>query len=609
MTTCDTHVDLASLKTFADLKSALLQAFDRYAALARPDAAACGELRDKLAAGRFNVVALGQFKRGKSCLINALLGDSLLPIASVPLTSVAVTVSHGAAEAVTVYFSDGSPLAIDRADLAAYATEAGNPRNCKAVQDIRVALPAALLADGVSLLDTPGVGSVHRHNTDTAYAVLPRCDAALFLLSADQPLAEAELAYLHAVQAHARRIFFVLNKIDYLDAAELEASLAFVRQRLHAAIGTDIKLFPVSAKQALQGKIQQDAALLERSRLPALTAHLEAFLLHEKGKILLLGSAARFARQLTQASLEMQLEQQAARADPAELDVKIAQFRSKRASLAADKRRLRQQIQLDIRHLIQHGLDPAVQQCRTRLMRQLPAQFDSFAHAHSELALRALDEALEGFIEDALRSAFAVWQAEQAPRLAAELASLSQRCSSEAAHLAATLQQFSADLLHVPYTPVAAADLSVVPDEPSLDLAAEPLGLDMLAESAVLDWPARISPRLPRLKAVALRWANRRIIARRRADLLAAIDRQSGQARYATLARLEAAGSQFAQQLSDSVDRTAEGIASALTQGREERLMAAGQAQQRQQTLAVQLAETQQLQIYVESIRVAAEHV
>jgi len=609
MTTSATQASLANLQNFAELRSHLLQALNTYAALERSDTAACLELRDKLAEGRFNVAALGQFKRGKSCLVNALLGDNLLPTASVPLTSVATTVSHGEAERVTAHFNDGSFLNIDRQNIAAYATEEGNPRNFKSVREIRIAFPAALLKDGVSLLDTPGVGSIHRHNTDAAYAVLPHCDAALFLLSADQPLGQAELDYLHDVKGHARRIFFLLNKIDYLDPDELEESLGFTRRILHDAMGGEVRLFPVSAKQALQGKLQNATGLLVKSRLPELTASLEAFLLHEKGKILLLSTASGLARRLVQARLEMQLERQSAIESPQALDAKIAQFHAKRASLAPEKRRIRQQVQIDIRRIVEQVLDPAIDRCREDLAKLMPRRFDAFAKDQNQSGrvLRDLDEVLENFIQEELRYAFADWQAREEPGIAAELAALAMRFGAQAAGLIVELQQFSADLLHVPYSGAAAADTWMPFAGHSLDFESEPLGLDMIAESAVLDCPTRISGRFVKLKAAVLRWANRRIIAKRRNDLLEAIDRQSGRLRYDYLERLEKAGGRFAEEIWAGVDNAAEGMARALAQGREERLMAADALKQRHSLLNLHLAETAQLEKTLESIRMTAE--
>ena len=65
-------------------------------------------------------------------------------------------------------------------------------------------------------IDTPGVGSTLRHNTEAAIAVSPQCHAGFFVLSADPPVTEAELVYLERVRPHVAQLFFILNKIDYL---------------------------------------------------------------------------------------------------------------------------------------------------------------------------------------------------------------------------------------------------------------------------------------------------------------------------------------------------------------------------------------------------------
>ena len=64
------------------------------------------------------------------------------------------------------------------------------------MQEVLITYPSPYLKDGVRLIDTPGVGSVYEHNTDVAYQYLPKSDAALFLLSVDQPVSKAELNFL-----------------------------------------------------------------------------------------------------------------------------------------------------------------------------------------------------------------------------------------------------------------------------------------------------------------------------------------------------------------------------------------------------------------------------
>jgi hypothetical protein len=163
----------------------------------------CEELREKLLSSSFNLVVLGQFKRGKTSLINALLGASILPVGVVPLTSIPTVLTYGEALRSKVYLNDGQVLEVRSENLAEYITEKGNPKNVKAVSHALVTYPSDYLKDGVRIIDTPGVGSVYQHNTDVAYQYLPKSDAALFLLSVDQPLSQAELDFLKEVRQYS----------------------------------------------------------------------------------------------------------------------------------------------------------------------------------------------------------------------------------------------------------------------------------------------------------------------------------------------------------------------------------------------------------------------
>jgi ribosome biogenesis GTPase A len=122
----------------------------------------------------------GAFKRGKSTLINALLGEPVLPTAMVPLTSVVTILGYGESLDIQVHFQNGRSQKITQPELADYITEKGNPRNQKGVREVEIAYPYDYLRDGVRIIDTPGVGSVYSHNTEVAYNYLPQVEAAVF---------------------------------------------------------------------------------------------------------------------------------------------------------------------------------------------------------------------------------------------------------------------------------------------------------------------------------------------------------------------------------------------------------------------------------------------
>ena len=201
------------------------------------DRDSCLEMKEKLETNTFNLVVVGQFKRGKTCLINALLGADILPVSVIPLTSIVTIVVYSETLAVKVFFKNGKTVDIPVESLPDYVTETGNPKNEKEVSEVVVLYPSPYLKDGVRLVDTPGVGSVYIHNTDVAYRYLPKSDAALFLLSIDQPVSSAEIEFLNDVREYAGRIFFLLNKTDYLSAEEVGSALCLPKRRSNRSWG------------------------------------------------------------------------------------------------------------------------------------------------------------------------------------------------------------------------------------------------------------------------------------------------------------------------------------------------------------------------------------
>jgi small GTP-binding protein len=198
----------------------------------RPDLAErAARLAERLAAGRFHLAVLGEFKRGKSTLVNALVGQELLPAGVVPLTAVPTEV-HLGTTGVTVVLVDGSRIAIAHDELGDFVTERNNPGNVKGVSRVEVGTDEVLGAPGVVLVDTPGVASVNRHNTVAAHSTLAESDGAIVVLSADSPLSESERTILAELGRRGERVFVVINKCDHVDSAELVEIEAYVVEQL-----------------------------------------------------------------------------------------------------------------------------------------------------------------------------------------------------------------------------------------------------------------------------------------------------------------------------------------------------------------------------------------
>jgi small GTP-binding protein len=232
----------------------LTSALDQLDALA-DDAAreTLAGLRDRLQAGRLRVLVVGEAKRGKSTLVNALLGREILPAGVTPLTAVATTVTYGTQEIVRVTFLGGRTAARPLAELGDFVTERGNPGNRREVASVTVDVDAPILARGVELVDTPGTGSVHEHNTAAADSALPTMDAAVFVLTADPPVSATERDLLSRVAGLSVSRFVVLNKADYLDERGLAEALDFTGRVVAEATGEPARVYALSARAALTG--------------------------------------------------------------------------------------------------------------------------------------------------------------------------------------------------------------------------------------------------------------------------------------------------------------------------------------------------------------------
>ena len=172
---------------------ALAGVLDELAALGTgQDRGRSAALRDRLESARLRVLVAGEAKRGKSTLVNALLGRAVLPAGVTPLTAVATTVRYGDDPRAEVRFADGHEEKQPLSALPNLVTERGNPGNRRHIAAVTVYLDAPLLAGGVELVDTPGTGSVFVWDTAAAHEALETMDAAVFVLTADPPVSAAK---------------------------------------------------------------------------------------------------------------------------------------------------------------------------------------------------------------------------------------------------------------------------------------------------------------------------------------------------------------------------------------------------------------------------------
>jgi predicted GTPase len=218
-----------------------------------PVAEEARELAVRISEGRFYVACVGQFKRGKSTLLNALVGHEVVPAGFVPVTAVPTVIRFGDELHARVRMRDGFWQDIAMSDLKEYVTEELNPENKKAVDGAEVFVPSPLLSSGMCFVDTPGLGSVFTGNTATTQAFIPHIDAALVVVGADPPIAGEELALVEAVGRQVQDLILVINKADRTSDPERAAAVKFTREvlekRLHRPMG---EVFEVSAAERME---------------------------------------------------------------------------------------------------------------------------------------------------------------------------------------------------------------------------------------------------------------------------------------------------------------------------------------------------------------------
>jgi hypothetical protein len=204
--------------------------------------------------GRFYVACVGQFKRGKSTLLNALIGEPVLPSGITPVTAVPTILRFGERHGARVRLKTGDWTEIKLSDLESYISEGSNPENRKGVSGLEVSVPSPLLRAGMCLVDTPGIGSVFSGNTDTTHAFLPHTDAVIVVIGADPPIAGDELALVERVAGQIPNILFVLNKVDRVSELEKQTACVFARQVLEGRLSRPVHaIFEVSALEQLNG--------------------------------------------------------------------------------------------------------------------------------------------------------------------------------------------------------------------------------------------------------------------------------------------------------------------------------------------------------------------
>lgn len=242
------------------------------------------KLRKSIEEDAFTVAVVGEFSRGKSTFVNALIRKNILPMDVLPETAVLQVVEYAPEIKVTLVRKDGTKETVpaDKESLERFSVN-GSESLRKEIAYLHIGCPACLLKNHIVLIDTPGVMDMEEQRADITYGILPQADMVIFLLDATSPLKKTEYEFItkQILPQGITSIVFVANKADNVDEEE-EDSFAQIQKRLENAFLnregktglSEIKLFPLSAKMALRGAEQQSNDLLESSGVITLERYL-----------------------------------------------------------------------------------------------------------------------------------------------------------------------------------------------------------------------------------------------------------------------------------------------------------------------------------------------
>ncbi len=210
--------------------------------------------------GLFMIVVAGEFNAGKSSLLNALIGEQVMPEGVTPTTDRITVVTH----------ADRSSEREESTSVV-YRTH-----------------PAPLLED-IALVDTPGTNAIVQRHQELTERFVPRADLLLFVTSSDRPFTESERRFLELIASWGRKVVMVVNKVDILETEDQRAEVErYVRDHARATLGVTPDVFLVSAKHAERAREAGDEGALEASGVPALTRAIAERLGTERARLKLL---------------------------------------------------------------------------------------------------------------------------------------------------------------------------------------------------------------------------------------------------------------------------------------------------------------------------------
>lgn len=318
-------------------------------------------------------------------------------------------------------------------------------------------------------------------------------------------------------------------------------------------MGCGVKMFPLSAKLALDGKLSGSKDLLEKSFLPEFEKTLNIFLMEEKGKVLLISVSNTLLRVLSQAMFELGLEMRLLTTPLDELKVKIEMFEKKKKEVMREKQDFDILLDGEVNRLVKKGLDEDLEESKKEATFILSAGLESFYKENQSLPSKELNSALGKYIIDEVRNVYNNWWAKEDGKLASAFENICSRFIAKINETVDSLFKFSSELFAIPFEAFKTEELWTVKPSFYYKFKEEPVMLEVLTTSFTLSLPKFIGDKI--------------ILKKMKEYMLEMIDMQGGRVRFDFAERLDKSKLDFRWEMYRRIQATIEGISTAIEKG------------------------------------------
>lgn len=429
------------------------------------------QLEVRAAADNFKILVMGEFKRGKSTFINSLLGEEILPSYATPTTAIINEVKWGEKQGAVLHFLPAkngqtqAPRNIPVDQIEQYVTIKNEEQGYGAqsvlyanpYEKVELFWPLELCRNGIEIIDSPGLNEdIERQKITLEY--LSTIDAVIFVIACDFPVSTSEREAIDTVKdAGHETVFFVCNRINVILKQEDRIR---VKERCNSILAPLTKngakhVFFIDALGALQGRLQHNESLVNQSNLPLLEDELRQFLIHERGRVKLMGPARGLQKAIHEARIAIAEQQKMLHTDIETLQANYAQAKQGLDTLERERRdiivyvkssrmQLRNEINIAATRFYSNAANNVAGWLNTYNVKKPMGLHEVFSGKARERVVAEVVEYLVAQVSDAFKE----WQrATLEPTIARHMSNMEQQLGEKMRHFVVGLDEVHANLV------------------------------------------------------------------------------------------------------------------------------------------------------------------